>query len=238
MRYETLNAGSYLVWRLQHASTVQAVQDDGDLIGVRLTAGEDILIHLVERPLPLRDLRHLFTTAGQQGRYSLFIFHAAYLLPDHDTDYIPDDWMAALLSVQGPKIYACENAGAGALFFPVYFLGQGRRRRVRYGDVVDYAGLYGSIVTGQHPGFEGRWYVAGFGTPRAGAPQQDRTPLAHDFALLNLPDNAPPEAVKQAFRALARQWHPDINRSREAHLHMKQLNAAYQRILAHRPPGG
>ncbi|MBC8170194.1 MAG: J domain-containing protein [Anaerolineae bacterium] len=39
------------------------------------------------------------------------------------------------------------------------------------------------------------------------------------------------EAIKQAYRRLARLYHPDVNRSRDAHEKMQVLNEAYAAIV-------
>jgi tetratricopeptide (TPR) repeat protein len=53
------------------------------------------------------------------------------------------------------------------------------------------------------------------------------------YRLLGLDSQATPEAVKQAYRRLARQYHPDANPdNRVAQEHFVRLTAAYRHLLA------
>ena len=53
----------------------------------------------------------------------------------------------------------------------------------------------------------------------------------HCYDLLGLPENSSIAAVKKRFRALAKQYHPDLNPSEEATSQFQQLLEAYERIL-------
>src|SRR5712692_5137321 len=50
------------------------------------------------------------------------------------------------------------------------------------------------------------------------------------YELLEIPRNAAADAIKKAYRQLARQYHPDSNKSQIAAEHMKLLNAAYDTL--------
>lgn len=50
------------------------------------------------------------------------------------------------------------------------------------------------------------------------------------YALLGVPRDATDDQVKQAFRKLALEWHPDRNKSPEAEERFKEINAAYEAI--------
>lgn len=47
------------------------------------------------------------------------------------------------------------------------------------------------------------------------------------YEILGVPRGASPEEIKSAFRRLARQYHPDVNKSPDAEEHFKELNEAY-----------
>lgn len=56
-----------------------------------------------------------------------------------------------------------------------------------------------------------------------------------DYQLLGLPYGAPPEAVKRAYKAFVKAWHPDrfpqgSTRQRQAEDRLKEVTAAYRRI--------
>ncbi|MEX1247589.1 MAG: molecular chaperone DnaJ [Anaerolineales bacterium] len=47
------------------------------------------------------------------------------------------------------------------------------------------------------------------------------------YDILGVHRNAPPEEIKASFRRLARQYHPDVNKSHDAEERFKELNEAY-----------
>jgi molecular chaperone DnaJ len=51
------------------------------------------------------------------------------------------------------------------------------------------------------------------------------------YDVLGVPRAADPEEIKKAFRRLARQYHPDVNKSPDAEAHFKEINEAYE-VLA------
>jgi curved DNA-binding protein len=48
------------------------------------------------------------------------------------------------------------------------------------------------------------------------------------YAVLGVPRDATPEAIKKAYRALARKLHPDVNRDKDAEQRFKRINEAYE----------
>src|SRR6188474_708913 len=48
------------------------------------------------------------------------------------------------------------------------------------------------------------------------------------YAVLGVERNASDAEIKRAFRRLAQQWHPDVNRDSGADLRFKEINQAYQ----------
>ncbi|WP_117238154.1 DnaJ C-terminal domain-containing protein [Thermus sediminis] len=47
------------------------------------------------------------------------------------------------------------------------------------------------------------------------------------YAILGIPRNATQEEIKRAYKRLARQYHPDVNKSPEAEERFKEINEAY-----------
>jgi curved DNA-binding protein CbpA len=52
--------------------------------------------------------------------------------------------------------------------------------------------------------------------------------LKDHYAILGVPRNATPEEIKEAYRRLAKEYHPDKNPSPEAEERFKLINEAYQ----------
>jgi len=48
------------------------------------------------------------------------------------------------------------------------------------------------------------------------------------YQILGIPESAPAEDIKKAYRALAKEWHPDKNSSKEATKKMAEINKAYE----------
>ena len=54
----------------------------------------------------------------------------------------------------------------------------------------------------------------------------------NSHAILGVPQNASPAEIKRAYRRLAMRWHPDRNTSPEATERFKQIQGAYDQLLA------
>jgi hypothetical protein len=50
------------------------------------------------------------------------------------------------------------------------------------------------------------------------------------YEVLEVPETATLQEVKQAYRRMALRYHPDINKSRDAEARMKEINEAYERL--------
>jgi hypothetical protein len=238
MRYDTFTAANQFITELQARQLVRHIYEDGDLMFFSLMSGERIMAYLIERPFNLQNLQHHLRTNTARGRYSLFLFYADIFLPAHGDHYPIEDWMQALLAVQGGKIYGFEVASKRAFFFPVYFSGEGPRRYIAHGDLLDLSLLRGQVVQTDEPSIAGRWRVATF-DPRDGAPA-DPPPTAEVVPALlrhyqtlgvNVHDDL--ATIKKAYRELARQYHPDLNPTPQAAQRMQQINEAYIRLVAH-----
>ena len=48
------------------------------------------------------------------------------------------------------------------------------------------------------------------------------------YETLEVNDNATPAEIKKSYRRLARKYHPDINKSKDAEEKFKEINAAYE----------
>jgi len=240
MRFETIIASQYLVYRFEYAQVVTAIRDEGDLIVLDLKSGQRVMIVLVERGMNLAELQYHFRTNSAQNIYTLMLFWVDMILPPDGSLDEMSDWLSVMVSLHGGKVYGYEVAGRDAFFFPVYFHGKDRKRKVRFGNIVNYAAIGGEVVNTLTPYFPGEWYVAGFEHRKQQyrnyttdeAAKRDNAIAVH-FDVLGLPDNASVESVKRAYRTLARLYHPDVNETSGADERMKRINEAYQRIIKH-----
>jgi hypothetical protein len=231
MRFDTYAAGYDLVTRIQKAGIAASIHDDGDLILAKLHNGSTISIYLIERPTNFNDIQHYYTANIVRGWFTMCILQVGLLLPDHDTWYVPDDWMQTLLAMHHNQIYAFDAVGRHAYFFPVHFYGHEKARHIRWGDLIDVATLH--TETFMHQGFE--WHTAMFGGPRQRVAEViPRDALAEAYILLGLQGAESLSDVKRAYREMARRYHPDLNPGREALYRMKEINLAYKRIVGAR----
>jgi hypothetical protein len=250
MRINLTHVNAHLVTELFRAGSIVDIQhNSGDLVLADLPTGEEVMIHLVERDIDVGLIRDTLAEDNKANRHTLFILWCDMLLPDDGQMYLPYDWMSALLTVYGDKIYAFDTNGKHAFIFPVYFERQevGLKRFIRHGSTVDMASLwFDSIHTeGQH--IKGIWRIAHFEgryaawpKTRAGEqPSQDtdrewlapeRNPMQAYYDILGVARDADWETIKKAYRELALKYHPDLNKTPEANERMQQLNRAYDQI--------
>jgi hypothetical protein len=158
-------------------------------------------------------------------------------LPADGHTYEMEDWMEALESIQG-RIYGYEVAGRQSFFFPVYFDGVGRTRRIRHGNLINKGLLHGQTVKRDIPPLIGRWRIASFDTHEEAEVHDSPTPVevspfATYYKTLGLGMNADITLVKKAYRDLARQYHPDVSSATDAVVRMKEINEAYRRLIHH-----
>ena len=55
--------------------------------------------------------------------------------------------------------------------------------------------------------------------------------MADYYEILGIDKNASKDEIKSAFRKMARQWHPDINKAPEAEAKFKELGKAYETLM-------
>ncbi|MDX1992883.1 MAG: J domain-containing protein [bacterium] len=248
MRYYTYSVGAQLVHELVVTRAVREILHDGsDLIHVLLPEGEQVMIYLIERPLPTYELKLILEQNTAAGYYTMFLLWSEMLLPDDGALFEPDEWMESLLTLYGNHIYGYEIYMGRLLLVPVHFehLPNSYRRIIRHDDPLDVRTLHCMEVETPRPGLRGAWRVASFSRVyRANARSGDHA-SAHGstyrstktdraaalYAVLGLSPGADRVSVKRAYRDLARQHHPDLSRDRDATRRMQQINVAYDTIM-------
>lgn len=237
MRFETLKASMYLVWKLKFAG-VTVKQDGGDIILVELSTGETASIHLIESPIEAYEIRSILNDNDRKGYYTLFVLWCDLLLPPEGHVVETYDWERMLLTLYDSRIYAYEIIGTEVFIFAVYFEPEGAYYHIRYGTTLHMGDLGGVVVSGS-PYLSGMWRVVRFAantqhtSQQAGSRYASAAPgsLQFYYDLLELAADADADTVKVAYRRLARLYHPDINPSADATAKMQAINEAYELIM-------
>jgi DnaJ-domain-containing protein 1 len=236
VRVDTYFAGACLVQELATAGSIAHVHHDGgDIIHVELTTREHVLIHLIESSIPLHEVMLTLKSNSAESTHTLFLFWADRLLPLHNQVYEVDDWMMPLLELYNNVLYGYEVAGRKLLVFPVNFQGYGKTRTIRYGDPIDVRELHCNWREYRSAHLHGIFYAADFAKQEGNqkAPEHATHTLERFYQALGLPVDSDSRTVKRAYRKLARQYHPDLNTTTEAHAKMQHINEAYARIIRH-----
>ncbi len=236
MRLDTHRISVYLIGLLQASRNVgEILHDGGDIITLALTSGETISIHLIERAISLHELRLVLAYNNAAGIYTLFILWCDMLLPSEGRRWVTEDWLAALLALYGDRVFAFEVfSPTEAYLFPVYFDGRSAERFVRYGNAIGGAQLVCRIVMTVGAGLNGDWRVASFEVSARRTyepPIIPRTKVQRYYDALGLEEGAGRLAVKMTYRRLARLYHPDLSRARDANARMQQINEAYAALM-------
>jgi len=239
VRFDTYNASAHLVRQIESSRTANVAHDGGDNLLIALHSGELISIYLIETVIPPYEMRTTLQENSKVGVHTLFILWGEMFIPQHNDTFEPADWMSELLRLYNNKVYAFDVYGKDIRIFPVYF----ERTlsglwHVRHESDIDVTRLGVDWVELVYPSeLRGHWLIADFDHD---APQQ-RTQHQNYAALppavllayqvLGIAPSGGPMSVKAAYWRLARLYHPDVNPSPEAHLHMQAINAAYETIL-------
>lgn len=106
---------------------------------------------------------------------------------------------------------------------------------IRYGKDVNIKDLHGVRLEVRFPNdLRGHWRIGGFVPQPQEAPKQRPKPVPikrTPWEILGVTPKTDREAIKRAYRRLARMYHPDLNRTRDTTAQMQMVNEAYQAIL-------
>lgn len=249
MRLDTYSFRNKLITELESRRTGATVQlDDGDIIMVQLRSGEMVEIHIIERPIEIDEIEETFRRNKAGEIHTLYLLWCDLLLPDHDHNFEPDDWLLTLHTIFNEKVYGYKVYGFDCFVYPVHFEPIKRReRRMEYGTAINLSDLGCAVNHVQSLHLGGDWLIADFNdTPSTSGykrtyrttdeqqkqAQPDLHVLQAYFDVLEVSAEADAAAVKKAYRKLARLFHPDINKNPAATELMQQLNEAYDKIIA------
>ena len=256
MRLDTYAFRRHLIEDLESpASGAQIVLDDCDVIRLRLRHGDRVEIHLIEREVDLEEILMIFAQnqSLEEPVHTLYVMWCDMTLPDSGDSFEPDDWLLALHAIFNNKIYAYKVYGDESFIYPIFLEYQTKRkRRVIYGEPIRVQDLNGKSNRVYQEWLQGEYMIADFNDPPLYGyaqdqadpnTQQSRSKRTQDLPPVVLPDLLPHYEVlqlnfdadhthlKQAYRRMARQFHPDVNRTADAHHQMQRINEAYSRVL-------
>lgn len=222
--------------------------NDLDVIIARLWDDQLVALHLIERDIDLTVIETALEYDRDHGWATLFMLWSPMLLPEDGQQFRLYDWMHALIALHGGLIYGFEMRSDRAYFYPVYFeaIEQAGVIVARYGETVQIRGLQAETVTVDSPYLRGTWRVAdfeGFNRPASDSEahanastdphydlSRESTGIEYCYRVMNVPIGADWNTIRVAYRALARQFHPDLNPTPEALIRMQQINIAYARL--------
>lgn len=240
VRFDTYNASAHLVRQIENSHVATVAHDGGDNVLIALHSGELISIYLIETVLPPYEMRATLHENSAANVHTLFILWGEMFLPEHGDYFEPAEWMHALLKLYNNKIYAFNVYGKDIRIFPVYFERTFNGLwHVNHQPDIDVTRLGVDFVELHTPdSLRGMWRIADFDHEAASHAPRGRyeaalSPALRDaFRLLGVAPENDPGAVKAAYWRLARLYHPDVNRSPEAHRRMQAINNAYALIAS------
>jgi hypothetical protein len=237
IRYETAYASAYLVEALKASGALAQMKHNGiDIVLFETPSGEAVSAHFIDSAIPLYEIRSILEENAAKSRYTLFLLWADMMLPQDGQRYVADDWMEAFYTLYRDTIYAYEIIDGEPYIFPVYFRGVGLTRVAEFGSTVPFRNLTCRKVKTHLAGLQGEWWVADFGGTRGTAHDpkteaRQMSELESYYLLLGVEPGEGREAIKRAYRLLARRLHPDLNGDADAHEQMQRLNHAYLKLM-------
>lgn len=243
----------YLARQLHGDQAIQHIQRfESDALLVRPTTGEPIAIYLLEScPMP-HEIGQILSQNSEHGVYSLPVLNGDWLAEP------PSELQAVLtmLEIVYPhKAYVYTILDGQLSILPVYLNWPDDALAYYFAPPINPANLRCRMVEVNH----WQWAVADFGPrppydpkeqfrrwqakydsgmggrsnhKRHARPRRVFAATSH-YDMLGVRATASLEEIKQAYRRLARELHPDINPSPEAKHKMQQLNEAYHAIVRH-----
>lgn len=249
----TYHAGGFLIEALRQTGHLATMLHDGsDIILFETPQRQKVSIHLIDSSIELYEIRKTLDANTAQGIYTLFMLWGTMMIPPQGKVFRMTEWMEAFLALNDGCVYTYDVFDGETYIFPVYFPGAGDLRLAEYGLTVRFSQLTCRVRETHLPGFAQPWRMADF-LGAAGDVAADRadqaaragesgseTPysepvtvadLAWYFSVLGVSPDDDLETVRLAYRARARQLHPDTNPAPDATEQMQQLNEAYSRVL-------
>ena len=214
-------------------------------------------VHVIGQPPKSRTLRGILKQNSQASVGTLFLIHTR-LLPEDGYVGRLRDWQDDLRALNGDAIYGIGLVNGKLGVIQVNFGETMQSRRYHVWHTADFPFDAVSVRRRDyHSNIKGSWYVGEIASPqfkrriheaRARQRFHYRTRQTHPvdmtaaeqvnaaYLALEIEVGAGQAAVKEAFRKLARKYHPDVteHEKAEAERRFKEVKSAYDRIKSHR----
>lgn len=196
----------------------------------------------------VREIRRILSHNTRSGVGTAFLLHRSHI-PNMSSFRAPD-WLIALNALTHERLFTYEERARAFAIDRLQLqpLGPPGEYRLIWRDDVRFQRLAVSERVIHHGPLRGRWlsadldsknlkedYAAAAHARRLPSPALD--PLTREsYDLLGLSSNATGTEIRQAFRRLARETHPDLSNlpSAEAEIRFRRLQNAYEHLLQRR----
>ena len=216
-----------------------------------------LYIYIVERAPKTRTIRAILKQNTSASIGTLFLV-AADLLPGDGYCGRLQEWQDNLRSLHLGAVYAFERADEGARLLQINFDETAQRNQFIVWHTRDFP--CDAVSTRRRDiqsGLRGSWIIGDIASPRfkrrideerarqrfhyqtrrrLDVDSAGGEPINAAYLALEIEVGAGQDAVKEAFRKLAREYHPDVSAhdKGEAERRFKEVQSAYQRIKSHR----
>lgn len=239
--------------QLEHAGCfISAQVRDERYILLRQDASNLVVIYFVDGPLSNNAIKQALRDNTMRGIFSLFVVDEAMLPPDGQTTTI-HPFINVMQTLFHGRVYAYRATNGDVEVFPVQLRTEtSTTKRAVYESPIKVQELTCGHVETSYP-MQGFWGTVNFrSTPVYEGPdpniyRQQRQQASHQqrrmdsgvsiasmtyYEILGVDVSATEEQIKEAYRRLARQHHPDLNDSPAAKEQMQQINVAYRALMS------
>lgn len=220
---------------------------DGTSLLIQQDSGEHVAIYLLDEFPSVTHMSDLCTQNTVNGIHTLLTFNGDNVSVEHPI-YIADT-LALFYGGFPRKIYVYKILDDTIMVLPVYleWHDDGYGHRLRYGPPVNMVDFRCDTLDVETDDGCSQWLIAEFGAMQYWQPHQPNQKTYKDarqrvsrkrrrvgneyYSILGLPKDADEADIKNAYRRLARTFHPDLNGSPEASQQMQRINEAYRQIM-------
>lgn len=203
-----------------------------------------VLLYLWNSPHSISQMASILTRNSKAGLHSLWVISESLIL-----SAAHDPFLSFLYAVTGNKIYAYKVVEDKIYILPTYFYWHKHTCHHQFGLPVEISKLKFRNIERIFRGEPLLWKVASFEAHQTPQREHERfsfhrnyryqhrsstkAPRALEayYRILGVDIYADEEQIRQAYRRLARLYHPDLNASSNAKTRMQLLNEAYKHLM-------